>query len=249
MEEKLVSTTTTSGFQFGHVPIADDFDDENMIGIVAVDDSGSVNGFRKEIELMLQTVTQMNQSLPTKNKIMQRVTKFGDNLEEVHGIMPVEQIDTKVYNGILQCGGMTALRDAVMDALEVSEKFCRDLRQQDYDATACIFIITDGCENYSHKCKSNAKVKAKIDALRVDEEAFTSAPIIVLIGINVSTPQVKDELEKFAAECGIDKFIAMEDVTKSSLGKLAGLISQSFSSKSQNVTSKNTQQQISQITI
>lgn len=249
MEEKLVSTTTTSGFQFGHVPIVDDFDDENMIGIVSVDDSGSVNGFRKEIELMLQTVTQMNQSLPTKNKIMQRVTKFGDNLEEVHGIMPVEQIDTKVYNGILKCGGMTALRDAVMDALEVSEKFCRDLRQQDYDATACIFIITDGCENYSRKCKSNSKVKAKIDALRIDEEAFTSAPIIVLIGINLNDPQVKDELEKFAKECGIDKFIAMEDVTKSSLGKLAGLISQSFSSKSQNVTSKNTQQQISQITI
>jgi len=249
MQENLVAAVTAGGFGFGHVPITDDFDTETMLGIISVDDSGSVSQFATDIENMLKIVTQMNQSLPTKNKIMQRVTKFGDYVEEVHGIQPVDQIDTNKYTGVVQAGGMTALRDAVMDALEVSEKFCTDLIKQDYDATACIFIITDGCENNSHKCRSNTLVADKIKALRVDEYAFTSAPIIVLIGINVKDQFVKGQLDTFAKECCIDKFIAMEDVTKSSLGKLAGLISQSFSSKSQNVTSKNVSQQVSQITI
>jgi hypothetical protein len=249
MQENLVGAVTAGGFGFGHVPITDDFDTENMIGIIAVDDSGSISPFATDIENMLKTVTQMNQSLPTKNKIMQRVTKFGDCVEEVHGIQPVDQIDVSKYTGVINAGGMTALRDAVMDALEVSEKFCGDLIKQDYDATACIFVITDGCENNSAKCRSNAAVKAKIDALRVDEYAFTSQPIIVLIGINVKDPNIKAALDTFSKECGIDKFIAMEDVTKSSLGKLAGLISQSFSSKSQLVKSKNVSQQVSQITI
>jgi len=249
MQENLISTITAGGFGFGHVPITDDLDNENMLGIISVDDSGSISPFARDIENMLTTVTQMNQSLPTKNKIMQRVTKFGNQVHEVHGIQPVDQIDVTKYNGIIKAGGLTALRDAIMDALEVSEKFCGDLIKQDYDATACIFIITDGCENNSAKCRSNAAVKAKIDALRVDEYAFTSQPIIVLIGINVKDQFVKDQLDTFSKECGIDKFIAMEDATKSSLGKLAGLISQSFSSKSQNVTSKNVSQQVSQITI
>lgn len=249
MQEKLVSTVTTSGFNFGHVPIADTFDQENMIGMIAVDDSGSVSSFRNELEKMLMTVTEMNQKLPTKNKIMQRVTLFGNDVQELHGLQLVDQIDPKDYKGKITCGGMTALRDAVLDALEASEQFCRQMVDADYDATACIFIITDGCENNSYKCRSNKVLADKIKKLRTDEGVFTSPPIIILIGINVAEQSIKDELDKFAKECGIDKFISAEDATPSTLGKLAGLISQSFSSKSQNVTSKNTQSQVQNITI
>ena len=249
MQENLVSTFTTSGFNFGHVPIADTFDQENMIGMIAIDRSGSVSGFQTELEKMLMTVTEMNQKLPTKNKIMQRVTIFGDNVQELHGLQLVDQININDYKGKIRCGGMTALRDATLDALEASEQFCRQMVSADYDATACIFIITDGCENNSFKCRSNKVIKDKIKKLRTDEGVFTSPPIIILIGVNVKDQSVKDELDKFAKECSIDKFIAVEDATPSSLGKLAGLISQSFSSKSQNVTSKNTQSQVQQITI
>ena len=249
MQEKLVSTVTTSGFTFGHVPIADTFDQENMIGMIAIDNSGSVSGFHAELEKMLMTVTELNQKLPTKNKIMQRVTLFGDDVQELHGLQLVDQINTKDYKNKITCGGMTALRDAVLDALEASEQFCSQMVAADYDATACIFIITDGCENNSFKCRSNAVLEKKIKKLRTDEGVFTSSPIIILIGVNMNDQTVKAELDKFAKECGIDKFISVEDATPSSLGKLAGLISQSFSSKSQNVTSKNTQSQIQQITI
>jgi hypothetical protein len=249
MKEQLVSTVTTSGFQFGHVPIADSFDQENMIGMIAVDRSGSVSSFQDGLERLLQTITKMNQKLPTKNKIMQRVTLFGNDVKELHGLQLVDQIDPSTYNGSIQCGGMTALRDAVLDSLEASEEFCRKMIDQDYDATACIFILTDGCENNSVKCRTNDKIAKKLKLLRTDEKAFTSPPIIILIGVNVTNPSIKAELDTFAKECTIDKFMAMEDVTESSLGKLAGLISQSFSSKSQNVTSKNIQQQVAQITI
>ncbi|MCK9429348.1 MAG: hypothetical protein M0R17_05050 [Candidatus Omnitrophica bacterium] len=248
-EKNLVSTTTMSGFQFGHVPITDAFDNEQMIGMIALDTSGSVGSFASDIERMLIDITKMNKKLPTKNKIMQRVTRFSDYVTEVHGLQPVDQIDENNYVGTIKCRGMTALRDAILDTLEASETFCRQLIDQDYDATACIFIVTDGEENNSVKCKKNSILKAKIDALKKDEKAYTSAPIIVMIGVNMQDINTKTNLEIFAKECGIDKFISVEDASPSSLGKIAGLISQSFSSKSQTVTSQNTQQVLSQVTI
>jgi hypothetical protein len=229
--------------------VVDEFDNENMIGMISIDTSGSVSGSEGDLEKMLITVTQMNQKLPTMNKILQRVTTFDDSVSELHGLQPVTQIDTAAYKNKIKTGGCTALRDAVLDALEASEKFCSDLINQDYDATACIFIITDGCENASRICKSNNDLKKRIEECRKNEKAFTSPPIIILIGINAQSQTIKDELNNFAKECHLDKFIAAEDATPSTLGKLAGLISQSFSSKSQNVTSKNVASQVAAVTI
>jgi hypothetical protein len=192
----------------------------------------------------------MNQKLQTANKIMQRVTKFGSNISEIHGLQQIANLDASTaYKGKVKPRGMTALYDATMDAIESSEQFCRDLVDNDYDATACIFIITDGEENNSIKVRDPKIIKDKLDSLRKDEKAFTSPPIVVLIGVNIQDKYVKDCLDSFSKEAGLDKFVAIEDATPSSLGKIAGLISQSFSSKSQNVTSQNIQQTLSQVTI
>lgn len=246
MSESLLSQTTFSGFQFSSIPIDDKLtNEEYMIGEIAVDVSGSMGGYKKDLEDMLAEVTKMNQKLPTANSIMQRVSSFGSNVEEIHGTRLVNSIDPNEYKGVLTIHGLTALNDAALYCIEASEKYCKDLMDQDYDASACIFVLTDGGENASSKVISPMAIKSAINNIRQKEDSMISLTTC-LIGFNdiyVGT------FEQWAKDAGFDVFINMKDVSASSLGKTCGLISQSFSSASRNITSKDTSAIVSQMKI
>lgn len=247
-DENFVSVTTESGFSFGHVPIDDNLTaTEYMIGMIAVDHSGSVNDSLRDIEQCLIDITEMNKKLPNKNNIMQRVTMFSYDVQELSPLQPVNNIDSSKFKNSIPSGGMTALYDATMDAIESSEKFCKDMIDADYDVTACIFIITDGWDNVSKKCTSMAKIKQKIEQIN-SEENYSSPPAVILIGIT-NNSATATKLNTFSRDAGFTNYIEIKDASPSLLGKLAGLISQSFSSKSQNITSSHINQQLSQITI
>lgn len=245
-ESNLVSQTTLSGFQFSAVPIDDNLTDtEYLIGEIAIDLSGSMSGFERDLENMLKEVTTMNKKLPTANRIMQRVTGFHSNVFEIHGTRLVTNIDPDEYNGTLRTGGLTALNDAAVSCLEAAEKYCRDLIQQDYDASTVIFVLTDGGENDSKRARTVQKVADAITRIKRDEEAMTFLTTC-LIGFN---DHCAKEFEQWSKDAGFDVFLNMKDVTPSSLGKACNLISQSFSSASQQVTSKDASAVINQMTI
>lgn len=245
-ESSLVSQTTMSGFQFSAVPIDDNLTDtEYLIGEIAVDLSGSMGGFERDLENMLGEITTMNKKLPTANRIMQRASSFASQIAEIHGTRLVTNIDPTEYKGTLRAGGLTALNDAALYCLEAAEKYCRDLIQQDYDASACIFILTDGGENDSRRAKSVQTIADTITRIRRDEEAMTFLTTC-LIGFNDACTS---EFEQWAKDAGFDVFLNMNDVSPSSLGKACNLISQSFSSASQQVTSRDASAVINQMTI
>lgn len=243
-ESSLISQTTVSGFQFSGLPIDDNLtSDEYMIGEIAVDLSGSMSGSERELEDMLGKITDMNKKLPTANRIMQRVSSFNSCVAEIHGTRLITNIDSNEYKKTLRAQGLTALNDAALYSLEASEKYCKDLMAQDYDASACIFILTDGGENISHN--NIKKVADTIKRIKRDETAMISL-VTCLIGFDSSSSR---EFEQWAKDAGFDTFVDMKNVTPSSLGKACNLISQSFSSASQQVTSKDTSAVINQMKI
>lgn len=245
-ESNLVSQTTLSGFQFSAVPIDDNLTDtEYLVGEIAVDLSGSMGGFERGLEKMLAEITTMNKKLPTANRIMQRVSTFASKISELHGTRLVTNIDPTEYSGKLRAGGLTALNDAALSCIEASEKFCHDLIAQDYDASACIFVLTDGGENDSKRAKNVQNIADAIQRIKRDERAMTFLTTC-LIGFN---DNCASEFEQWSKNAGFDVFLNMKDVTPSSLGKACNLISQSFSSASQQVTSKNTSAVVAQMTI
>lgn len=244
-EELMVSQNTLSGFQFSTVPIDENLTDtEYMVGEIVVDVSGSMGGHERKLEKMLADITSMNKKLPTANKIMQRVSLFSSGLKELHGTRLVSNISDSEYNGKIRTGGLTALNDAALYALESSEKFCRDLMDNDYDASAVIFVLTDGGENDSRKATRDA-IEGKIASIRKNEESMTSLTTC-LIGFNSSCAHILDQWKK---DAGFDVFIDMKDVTPSSLGKACNLISQSFSSASKQIGSTDTSKVIQGMTI
>ena len=244
-EEVLVSQNTLSGFQFSAVPIDENLTDtEYMVGEIVVDVSGSMGGHERDLEKMLNDITLMNQKLPTANKIMQRVSLFSSGVKELHGTRLVNNITVNEYNGKIKTGGLTALNDASLYALEASEKFCRDLMDNDYDASAVIFVLTDGGENDSRKAKTDDILK-KIRDIRQSEVAMTSLTTC-LIGLSNGQSHILDRWQK---DSGFDVFVNMKNVTPSSLGKACNLISQSFSSASKQIGSADTSQVIQGMTI
>ena len=238
--------TTVSGYQFSAVQVDDSLTAlEYMLGEIMIDTSPSVSGFVKQLEMCLCEIVTMCQKLPSAQNIMLRTTQFNRHLSEIHPQMLVNNIDPQRYINSLHCEGLTALRDASLCALESAEKFSLELAKKEIDSTIVIFVITDGYENCSNRCHSNQQIKDRIAAIRKNETI--SQLTTCLIGVNAH--ESKLYLEQFKNETGFDVFIDIKDVTPSSLAKLTNLISQSFSSASQNLGSQNNSTTIATMTI
>lgn len=246
MDNDTIVSTTFSGFQFSGVPTQGNTsldDTEYCIAEVIVDDSGSISSFARDIEKYgLQQIVELCKKLPTASKIMLRVSKFSsclpNGVEEIHGLKLIRNCDSNNYNNILKANGGTPLFDATAYCLETAETYGKSLYDQEYDCSAVVFIITDGDENDSRKFTSAKKIKELIERIRTSETSLTSITT-VLIGVNVKDITIKNKLEAFKNEANLNSFVALEDATVSSIGKIANLISQSLSSASQNITSKN----------
>lgn len=250
-----IQSMTVSGFQFSGVPIVGNssLDSNNYtLAEVICDDTGSLYGKAKEIEEYgLKNIVKMVQSVPTSARIMLRMSKFSTvypkGVQEIHGMKLVRNCDLNDYNGVLKTSGGTPLAAATLYGIEAAEKYGKDMYDQEYDSNAVIYIITDGEE--TQFIPTTSKIKETINRIRQDEKGLVSI-ITVLIGVGTKQrTNVKTLLDKFKDECGIDSYIDIEDTTPSSLGKLGQIISQSLSSASKNVNSKDTSQTINALTI
>jgi NAD kinase len=125
---------------------------------------------------------------------------------------------------------MTALMDAVLNSIEATEGYAKQLVAMDYACNSIMFVITDGDENDSKVCSSTDVIKQAIKKIRVKEtlESFTS----VLIGVG-DDPTIQDTLQRFKDDSGMDQFVAMGAATPGKLAKLADFVSKSISSTSQ----------------
>lgn len=205
---------------------------EYTLVTIAIDETGSVSGFKDQLLAMLQAAVGSCKRSPRSDNILVRVLYFSDKYDkgvsEIHGFKPLAEIDVSAYP-MPSPGGWTPLCDAAYSAVGAMNKYGKELADQDYLANGIAFLVTDGGDNASSA--TMAMVKSELEK-SVTGETLESM-LSILVGINVAYH--KDVLENFAREAGMSKYIDAGDATDKNLAKLANFVSQSVSSQSQSL--------------
>ena len=217
------------GFAYSAAKIEDLEATEFTLVTIVNDRSGSVGGYKNEMEACLEQVRLACQHSPRADFLLVQHMQFGSTVDQTHGLVPLDTLDEDTYKDCLVISGMTALYDATCDAINVTTDFAKKLMSQHYMCNAIIVILTDGCENASTRIVDDVK-KAVSQARK--SEALESI-LTILVGVGYDDDYVRVELEEFAKDAAIDQFIAMGDADAKTLAKLADFISRSVSSQSQ----------------
>ena len=232
---------TVSGYSFSGKNVKKlEGADEYTLAVIEIDCSGSVMPFKADLEAAVGKVIDACRKSPSVEKILVRVTKFDDGLEEIHGFVPLFDVKPEDYKDAIDPGGMTALHDATLDSIESIQSYSKQLNEKEFSSNAIVFIITDGCENAS-KIANPDKIAKAITQCHQDE--ILESVKIVLIGIG-SESIVESYLKDFKDQVGIDQFVWVGEATPGKLAKLAEFISKSVSSTSQSLGSGGASQNI-----
>jgi uncharacterized protein YegL len=198
---------------------------EYTLVTIVVDITASVASFSEELLKTLKSVISACQHSPRTENLMVRLLLFNEKRHEVHGFIPLSQIDVNAYKA-LKCSGATALYDAVYDAVSATNMYAQTLFTQDFDVNAAIYIITDGMDNCS-------KIRAKEVADQVQRamrQEYLDSLITVLIGV---VSQYANHLQVFKEEAKLTQFVNIADANPDTLGKLGSFVSKSISMQSQ----------------
>jgi len=230
---------SVSGFQFSGKPIdqLSGGNDYTCAGVL-VDTSGSVYGFKAELEKMIQAAVGACAKSPFSEAMLVRVAGFNDASYEIHGFIGVNDIDQNRYVGILTCDGSTALYDAALENVETIKAYAEKLASNDYNVNGIGFVITDGQEN-SSRIGNPAKIKDALEQVKKDEKLKQLKMILVGIGTGNDA-----YFQRLAKDCGFDQCILMGDATPQKLARLGGFVSKSISSSSQALASGGVSQNI-----
>ncbi len=222
--------TTPNNFKYSAIDMDNLDAGAYTIVNVLVDVTLSVSGLESEIENCLKTIVDACEKDSCSETLLVRVATFSSSqgIVEQHGFVLLNSIDKDKYT--IKTGGMTNLYDAILDCIETTEVYAKDLQKQKYDCNAIFYVITDGCENDSVTGTLD-KIKSSMDKLKRSEtcESVTS----VLVGLADTYSGVKDYLMTLKDDGGLDEYVSVGDATPSNLAKLGRMISQSISSTSQ----------------
>lgn len=230
-----METQTIGGmqaFQFSATRIDSLGATEYTLATIAVDVTGSVGGFSKELRDALVASVDSCKKSPRANNLLLRVVLFStsckpNGIEEIHGFKPLGEIKVTDYP-TLNPYGSTNLNDAVYSAVGATNSYAKTLMDQDFLANGIVIVITDGDDNASSA--TLAMIKKEIDRGLKAESIESLIPI--LVGINAA--QYVHKLDKMAADVGM-RFLDAGDATPGKLAKLADFVSQSVSSQSQSL--------------
>lgn len=228
-----------SNFKFSGERIQNLGATEYTLVTILCDISGSVSSYSKDLEKCLGEIIFACRKSPRADNIMMRLVTFNNYVFENHGYKLLQNCNPDDYNGMLKCGGGTALFDATFDAVNAIKTYGKTLYDQDFTVNGVIYILTDGDDNSS--TVSSLAIKKLIEDLSKEEclDSFTS--ILVGVGVDNSTSLY---LDNFKNEAGITGYIKMDDATKGSLAKLANFVSKSISSVSSSLGSGVSNSQI-----
>lgn len=221
----------TQAFQFSATRIEHLGATEYTLVTVAVDVTGSTQGFADELRKCLITAVESCKKSPRSNNLLLRVILFSSSLpnsiEEIHGFKPLGEIDPNAYPKF-DPYGMTPLYDAAFSAIGATNAYAKKLMDQDFLANGIVFVITDGDDNTSSATMKMVKDEMARGARGEEIESLVG----ILVGINATGYKAK--LEAFEKTTGM-KYLDAGDVTKGKLAKLAEFVSSSVSSQSQSL--------------
>lgn len=229
-----------SGFHFSGVDIKSLGASEYTLVGLACDTSSSVTDFATEIEGCLVSSIESCQKSPRADNLLARLITFASKVTEEHGYRPLTDCHLAKYNGCIKTGGTTSLYDAATDLIDSMAAYGKNLTAQDFTANGIVVIITDGMDVGSTKT-----VRAVKEAVaRAKRSESLESIRTILIGVNVTDPEVSRFLAAFKDEAGIDQYVEAKDASPKTLAKLAGFISKSVSSQSKSLGTGSASQPI-----
>lgn len=191
---------------------------------VAVDVTGSTIDFADDLlEMVKSAVGACKRNRVINKRILLRVITFSTQVgvRELHGFVPLDDIDMATDYPPFNPDGLTNLFDAVHAGVGAMVDYGADLIRNDYDCNGLFIVITDGANNQSQA--TTAMIKERITSLRRAE----SLESLMTIVIGINTRVYLQVLEEFVAEAGLDIFIDAGNVTEEVLAKIAGFIESS----------------------
>lgn len=224
---------TVSNFGFSAMGVNDLEASEYTLVTLACDASPSVEMFKPKMESCLKEILKACRLSPRADNLMQRLLIFHQRPVEIHGFMPLKDLNPADLDGCLSTGNLTALNDATVNALEALRIYGKTLAQHDFDVNGILIVITDGLNNNSTNTAKQAH--DLIDKIR-KEECLESV-VSILVGVNITDPMVSRELKEFKDIVGFTQYIELDNANDRTLAKLAQFVSKSVSSQSQSLGS------------
>jgi len=237
METALIKGTN---FQYSAARIESLGATEYTLVTIVTDVSGSVAMYKDDLEKSIAEIVKACQKSPRADNLMIRFLTFNNLGNEEHGYKLLTSCNPDDYIGILKCGGITALYDASVNAIQATGDYSKVLTDNDFDANAIVFILTDGADNAS--TYSADKVKEVLKNT-IKNEVLESI-VTVLIGVDAD-PDVDQLLKDFKDEAELTQYVSMGDATAKNLAKLAEFVSKSISSQSNSLGSGQSSDQLS----
>lgn len=217
-------------FKFSTTRLEDLGSDNYTLVTLITDVSGSTSTFIKKMEACLKTIFKSCLLSPRADNLMVRLLTFSDNVEEIHGFKLLSTANVDDYDNVLKPGGMTALYDAIDNAISASNAEGRRLLSNDYSVNGIFVVITDGCDNRSI---SNVKsVKTALESAVSGENLESMVSILIEVNPNKDS-LIQKELDNFYSEAGFMQKEVLDDVTEKGFARLANFISKSITSQSQ----------------
>lgn len=206
---------------------------EFTVAALVVDKSGSVAGFKTQLESCMGEVVKACRKSPRADNMMLRTTAFHSNLEELHGFKTLNNVNPGDYDNSIKPGGSTALHDAAVEATQAMFTYAEAMVKQDFSVNGIVIVVTDGDDNVSISPVSS--VRQALESA-VKEEKLESL-VSILVGVNITDSRMKARLDAFHKEAGFTQFISLDDASEKTLARLAQFISKSISAQSQSLGS------------
>jgi hypothetical protein len=201
---------------------------EYTLVTLVVDESGSIEPFKADMINAVKEVVNACRYSPRADNLMIRLVTFANSLKEVHGFKLLANANLSDYDNILNDGGMTALYDATVNSVDATTSYGEQLVKSDFSANGIVVVITDGADNRS----SNGVTSVADSIKRATAGEKLESLVSILIGVNVSDPNISDALKTLHADGGFTQYVELKDATAKTLAKLAQFVSKSISSQS-----------------
>lgn len=205
---------------------------ENTICTGLLDESGSTNSFARQMELCVKEIVKSLRMSPRGDNLIYRHCHFGTNFREVHGFLPLSQLNEDMYDGCYQNGGTTALYDSCDNVIRATQDYAAKQAALRYTCNGIIFIITDGQDLGSTLRESDVKKSLE---QAIQSETLESL-MTILIGVN-DDARIQQSLQSFSQNCNFTQYVKISDASEKTLAKLANFISKSVQAQSQHLGS------------
>jgi hypothetical protein len=212
-----------SGTRIEHLGAA-----EYTLVAIAADVSGSVHGFKTEIETCIAEIVRACAVSPHSHNLMLRLIAFDSEIEELHGYKPLPECKASAYKGCLDAGGATALYDASVNAVESITRYGRELSAHGLDVNGIVFVITDGGDNAS--TLNMAAVRTALEGA-VGAEVVESM-VSILVGVNVGSSHTSRALMELSAKAGFTRYLELDQADAATLARLADFATRSIAAQS-----------------